>query len=180
MTDEHTQKTSEEAVVCPRCGKSLNERDLKVDDDAMQAYLRATLSGERFTKTFKIADGKILVTFTELPSTVADKLQTILRGIPAERLLDKAVDYKLLLSLLKVEFVDNCDGVIHTKYEAYDDDERLKAINNLDSAFTTFSESFDESTLRLLRQLAITFGLLVKTITDSMLNSDFYEGVGLL
>ena len=166
-----------EKVFCKRCGAEISEKPLSVDEGVMEDYLRAVLGGKHFERTFKLASGRISMTFAEIPGPVSDKFNDIMKTTPVDKALDTAVNYKLALILKKVEFI-NPDGVVEIKYEA-DDETRAKYVENLQRAFSKLSESFDESILVLLRRAGISFIMLTKAISDSLLNSDFYTGVGL-
>ena len=172
---EELEKSENTVIYCKRCGQPVDDEPLKVDQEVLEDYLRASLAGKKFEKTYKIAGGRIQATFEDLPAQVADKFNDIMRSVPADRMLDTAVDYKLALILKLVEFITE-DGTVEVKYDGTD---RLKGIDDLPAAVKGLSSKFDETMMAVLRRVSLNFVILLKTISDNLLNSDFYTGVGL-
>jgi hypothetical protein len=77
------------AVFCPNCGFNVQAEPCPVTEEDKRNFMRTLLTKSRFTKTFKLFDGSINVTF-------ANRL-TKLENLITQQLTQEIVDRRLLL-----------------------------------------------------------------------------------
>lgn len=167
---------AEEVHICKRCGRSDMDAELKVEESTIQEYFRCSLGGRPFSKTFNIGDGTLSVTF-EAPS--ADFMVEFERIAAKATNEDDLLDLRMLISLAEIKTYDEQSSGLNTVYKK-SADERRKLFEDPKQALLDFSRDFDAVMLMLLRRVNLTFVLLLNEIVNSLVNKDFYKGVGLL
>lgn len=171
-----TTDTIDLSKVCTRCGRSALDSRLAVDEDALKEHLRCSLGGRPFKRTFKIADNRILVTFATLTNAMEQSIADFV-----DTKLDTKIDVamlRLILSLESVTLIDPDSGEQNVKWETTIDD-RKEFIKNPKKAIEDLADAIDPLLLQLIRRCHITFVILVATILETMVDENFYEGVGL-
>ena len=165
------------AQVCTRCGRTQLDSKLKVDEETLKEHLRCSLGGRPFKRTFKIADNRVLATFSTLTNSMEQSIVDFL-----ETKLDTKMDVtmlRLLLSLEKLVIVDPDSGEQIVKWETTID-ERKEFIKDPMKAAEQLADAIDPLLLQVVRRCHVTFVILVATILETMVDENFYEGVGLL
>lgn len=69
-------------TVCPCCGEVTFTLPAKVHQEELDLYLACMLTGEQFTKTYKLFNDSIQITCKELNTDVSDKLSRLLLKTP--------------------------------------------------------------------------------------------------
>lgn len=180
MSDEVKTADTEnkpDTRVCSRCGRSELDSKLKVDEATLKEHLRCSLGGRPFKRTFKVADNRVLVTFSTLTNAMEQSLVDYI-----DTRLDNKMDVamvRLMLSLENITLVDPDSGEQSVKWETTID-ERKEFIKDPKKAAERLADEIDPLLLQLVRRCHITFVILVATILETMVDENFYEGVGLL
>ena len=173
---EELNRTTDSELVCKRCGRPHMDKDIEVSEDVLKDYTRCALGGTLFTKTFKLLDGELLVKMSALPAefelTLRDLSSLEISGL-------QSLDIRLLLSLEEIRVFDADTSGLRTVYSA-SLDERKEFLEDPKKALKELSSKIDAVLLGVLRRVSATFILLQNAILEALINTDFYEGVGLV
>lgn len=165
--------------ICRRCGRTALDSRLSVSEDTLKEYFRCMLGNVPFKKTFNVFDGKISITF----STLTNEQEQLVLNYDKSKPLDAAVDtlmFRLMLGLDRIE-VRNPDTLqLICKWDGLSSDVKSEILTDPVKAAEKLGAAIDPVMLQLVRRCHITFMVLVTTILESMVDQNFYEGVGLL
>lgn len=164
----------EQPQVCKRCGRPDLNKELDVSDEAVKEYFRCALGGRKFTKTFNVMNNELSATFEAL--SAQDEL-LLNRLNPTSTV--QPIDVRMLLSLKEVSVFDPETSGLRTIYSRSTEDSK-KLLENPAEELDKLTENFDSVMLGVLRRMHITFVMLINTITEHIIDEDFYKGVGLL
>ena len=67
-----------ELVECPCCGKPTLELPMKIKDEELDRYTACLLSGEPYSKTYKLYRGKLGITVTALSDETREKMNLLM------------------------------------------------------------------------------------------------------
>lgn len=162
---------------CKRCGRFDTDAPLSVSDDVLQEYLRCTLGGRTFSKKFEFGNGKVSMTFEVVPAELNLMLERIIDNTTLSNA--EIIDLRMLMSLSEITAFDEQTSGIKTLYKMSLED-RKKLLEAPTKATEALVKNMDSVLLQIVRRINIAFIMLINEITDSLLNKDFYDGVGLL
>lgn len=173
MSDESTVTDNTTPLICPRCGKDVNQPELTVSEDVLRDYVRHMLGGRRFKKVFDSFEGALRIAFEE--PTAGEDWKKQATGGPRELAGDKY----MLLTLASVEVVDKEAGVIRSLY-CKTPNERLELIKDVPTSMEQLADSLTTIQLAVVSRCATVFAALLSLIIAEVTSADFYEGAGLL
>lgn len=176
MAEEEKQTVADTPLVCKRCGRPHLDKDIEVDEATMQEYMRCALGGRLFSKTFSVLNNELQVTLEALPAEFEVDLERL--QFIAESDI-QSLDLRLLLTLRQIKVFDPDTSGMKTIYNA-DLDKRKKVLENPKAALQELADAVDAVLLGVLRRMSATFVVLQNAILETIVNKDFYEGVGLV
>ena len=162
--------------VCKRCGRPHLEKDIEVDEATLREYTRCALGGRIFSKTFSVCNGELNVTLSALPAEFEVEVERLATVATSDI---QTLDIRLLLSLTEIKAFDADTSGFKTIYSA-DIEARKKILENPKQAMKDLAEKVDAILLGVLRRMSATFIILQNAILETLVNKDFYEGVGLV
>lgn len=68
----------ENLTTCPCCGKLTLEIPVKVKDSEMDKYMACLMTGQPYSKTYKLYKGKLQITVTALTDQIKDKMNLLM------------------------------------------------------------------------------------------------------
>ena len=176
MAEEEKQEVADTPLTCKRCGRPHLDKDIEVEEETLKEYIRCTLGGRLFSKTFNVLNNELQVVLTALPAEFEVELERLPYDAGANM---SPLDMRLLLTLAEIKVFDPDTSGMKTVYSA-DLDQRKAMLKNPAEALEMLATKVDSVLLGVLRRMSATFVVLQNAILEEIVNSDFYKGVGLV
>lgn len=164
----------EKLTYCKRCGRQVTDDPITVSDEVVKEYMRCRLGGRPFTKEIKVLNGSFVIM---LETANAKLVRIIDRYLDVNGVLTNP-DVQLLALITKLERVDVDSGVISTVYEA-DQQARIDALKNVEAGMDRLSGDLDAVELGVVRRACKAFVVLNNVLMETVVDENFYSGVGL-
>ena len=177
-------KAPTEIRTCKRCGRIDLDKNLEVDEETMQEYMRCALGNRPFSKVFRLADDQIRIKLVSPSNEMERLINRIIKQSDKDAAEGKESDFmpmdaRIILELESIEIYNPETCAYDIRWEA-DDKTRAGFMKNPKDSFNKLADTVDGITLQLVRRAAVTFLILTATITETLVDKDFYKGAGLL
>lgn len=165
----------EKTIYCKRCGRQVVEDPVTVSDDVVKEYMRCRLGGRPFSREMRVLNGSFIIT---AETADADIIRLLDRYIDINGVLTNP-DMQLLALISKLERVDLDSGITTTIYEA-DRSVRKAALTDTETGIGKLCANLDAVELGVVRRACKAFVILNNILMETIVDENFYKGVGLL
>jgi hypothetical protein len=170
VPEEKEASPEEEApVICPRCAYDMKKGTPTPDVDDIQEYVRCLMSGNNFSKTYHLFDGKLDITFELLTSTQSELLSQALSRLKREDFMQQASE----AMRLKLMFYMRRFGT--ETFECPD----MSDLDALWDMYRTRYGNQGEDRPVLQMRVMMQFLNLTEALPAAGLDETFYRGAGL-
>ena len=147
-------------------------------DDVKKTYFKSLLTGKAFQKTYELFGGVVTVLFEMPKGTLLSAQRTALTSAKKDANITSINDIVLLASLVRIDICDEDDDDTVCAYEkSYEQRESL--LLDAENSIKELEASCDYALLSCVRDALMSFGTLIKAISETGLDKNFYEGAGL-
>jgi hypothetical protein len=166
--------------MCQRCGRELGTAPLKVSEEVTEEYFRHLLGQKPFEKTFKLFDGRLLLTFRELSGdSIIENNKTLEKANTDDEFADILEMYLITSMLVRVEIYDAKTMVTETLY-SMSDEQLVDNTKNPRAAYDSLLRAVGQMKIAVIRRACTTFQYLITALIDKGQDPNFYMDAGLL
>lgn len=164
-----TEPESLDKLLCPACGKPLDEGSGGPTTDDLQEYIRCLLGGRLFRKTYELYDGKLNLTFSALTSAEAENVYQ--QGQQFRMLLGEE---EAQVQLTRVRLLYYLRSVGTTAYSPPKEGE------DLDTLYAQRFQTAPDGLLTVEVNVLMHFLRLLTELAEKALDHRFWKGAGLV
>jgi len=170
-----TETPKEEAVAspCRVCGNDPGKEKQPPPEADVREFMRATLGGTRFSKTYPLMKGELEVTFETVDTKTAERMNKVITEFTA---IDDITVFRVKVSKLQLIYMLRA-------YRLGDKEVKLEPskAETPDEADKDFLERFgelDEQIIGMFSRVQNSFVNLKMALSDACFDENFYKGAG--
>lgn len=189
--------------ICPCCGQETKSQPVKVDGKIVDDYLASIMTGEPFSHTFPLYDGKLKITMkaasreeglklydfvllVEPFAAESSQLRDLIGIVNAYCTVSKIVvkhDKEESIYMPSKHVIEECFKLVETygKMDMHDEENKTKFLQDVQAAYNRLSshEVLSSTPPAIMNRVGKNFKKLEATLLEAGFDENFWQGIEL-